>query len=209
MTIYDISRPIAPETPVFPGDTPYHVELKWRKSQGAPVNLTTITVTTHIGAHADAYYHYTDDGADAAGMPLDPYIGPARVVTVNKRDGALHPNDFKHVDMTGAGRLLIHSPVSELPDNQWPARFPYLSVDLIEWLVGYDVRLVGIDGPSVDSLSSATLPCHHALKKHNMVDLETLTLHGVPDGDYELIALPLKLRGACGSPVRAILRTLD
>jgi len=203
--MYDITRTISPTLHVWPGDTAYSAAHMLRRSEGSSVNLTTLTMSAHTGTHADAYYHFEDDGAHPLTMPLDAYIGPARVVTVAKRGGPLLPQDVG--DMEGAQRLLIHSWVSDLPDDQWPEEFPYLSVELVEWLSSLGVRLIGPDSPSVDAFDSKELPCHHALKQHNMVNLETLQLRGVPDGDYELVALPLKLDLACGSPVRAILRT--
>lgn len=207
--IYDITRTISPQTAVWPGDTPFSKAFVLRLEEGQSVNLTTLTFSPHTGSHADAYYHYQGDGAYPASMPLNPYIGPARVVTVTKKDGPLYPDDFAQVDLTGMRRLLIHSHVSDLADDQWPDMFPYLSVALIEWLAEMGVILVGLDSPSVDAFTSTDLPCHHALRRVQMVNLETLFLRDVPDGMYELIALPLKLDGVCGSPVRAILRTLE
>ncbi len=201
--IYDISRRVTSTLPVWPGDQPFQVRHALRKSEGSSVNLTTLTTTAHLGTHADAYYHYGDDGAFIGDMPLDAYVGPARVVSVQPNDGPLQPADVGAVD--GVERLLIHSAVSDL-DEVWPSLFPYLSVTLIDWLAAAGVRLIGLDSPSVDAFDSQELPCHHALRQHGMVNLESLYLRGVPDGDYELIALPLRLDGACGSPVRAILR---
>jgi arylformamidase len=202
--IFDITRPVTATLPVWPGDTPFSVTPLLRKVDGSSVNLTTLKSTAHLGTHADAYYHYADDGAFIGAMPLDAYIGPARVVTVSKLDGPLLPEDVG--DVTGAQRLLIHSAVSDLGEV-WPAQFPYLSVVLIDWLADLGVRLIGLDSPSVDAFDSKDLPCHHALRRRGMVNLETLYLRDVPDGAYELVALPLRLDGACGSPVRAILRT--
>lgn len=207
--LYDITRNVAPDTHVWPGDSPYEAKRILRKEDGSSVNLTTLTLSAHTGSHADAYYHYTVDGSTIGRMPLDAYLGRARVVTVEKQNGPLYPDDFRHVAMTGAQRLLVHSHVSDLPDQLWPEAFPYLSVELIEWLAGHAIRLIGLDSPSVDAFDSKALPCHHALKAHGMVNLESLLLRDVPDGDYELIALPLKLDLACGSPVRAVLRTLE
>jgi arylformamidase len=206
--LYDISRTITPTTAVWPGDTPYHAQPQLQISAGASVNLTTLTFSPHTGTHVDAYYHYERAGAHPAAMPLEAYIGPARVVTVAKSDGPLVPDDLAHVDLRGAERLLIHSPVSDLPDDAWPARFPYLSLELIAHLASLHIRLIGLDSPSVDAFESKDLLCHHALFRYRMVNIELLCLRGVPDGDYELIALPLKLDLACGSPVRALLRTL-
>lgn len=201
--IYDITRPVTATLPVWPGDTPFSVTPVLRKAEGASVNLTTLKTTAHLGTHADAYYHYADDGVFIGAMPLDAYIGPARVVTVARSDGPLLPEDVG--DVAGAQRLLIHSAVSDLGEV-WPEQFPYLSVALIDWLAQSGIRLIGLDSPSVDAFDSKDLPCHHALRRLGMVNLESLYLRDVPDGDYELIALPLRLDGACGSPVRAILR---
>lgn len=206
--IYDITRTVSPTTHPWPGDTAYSVVPVMKISDGASVNLMTMTTTCHIGTHADAYYHYEDDGEHPAQMPLGNYIGRARLVTVDKHDGALTLEDFTHVDLVGGERLLIHSHVSDLPDEQWAEKIPYLSVELIEHLAKLDYKLIGLDSPSVDAYDSKELPCHHALRQHSIVNLEHLQLSNVPDGDYELIALPLKLDFACGSPVRAILRSL-
>lgn len=207
--IYDITRTISPTTHPWPGDTPYSLQAIMQISEGASVNLMTMTTTCHIGTHADAYYHYTNDGDHPATMPIENYIGRARVVTVERQEGALTLADFEHVNLVGGERLLIHSHVSNLPDNEWAEQIPYLSVELIEYLAKLDYKLIGFDSPSVDAYDSKELLCHHALRRYGLVNLEHLYLRDIPDGDYELIALPLKLDLACGSPVRAILRTLD
>lgn len=205
--LYDITRTVTPTLHVWPGDASYSIAPVLKRADGASVNLTTLTMSAHTGTHADAYYHYEDDGLHPAEMPLSAYVGQARVVTVAKREGPLFPADFAHVNLEGAERLLIHSWVSDLPDDQWPPVFPYLSLELIEWLAELKIVLIGLDSPSVDAFDSTELTCHHALNRYKMVNIETLQLRGVPDGDYELTALPLKLDLACGSPVRAILRT--
>lgn len=206
--IYDITRLVTPSLPVWPGDTPFSAAHMMRLSDGAAVNLTTLTLSAHTGTHADAYYHFADGAAHPAAMPLEAYIGPARVITVTLRSGPLLPYHFPPGSLNGVERLLVHSHVSALANNEWPRVFPYLSVELIERLAAGGARLVGLDSPSVDVFDSADLPCHHALLRHGVVNLESLALDGVPDGDYELVALPLKLDGACGSPVRAVLRAL-
>lgn len=193
---------------MWEGDTEYSTKPVIMKADGASVNLLTLTMSAHTGSHADAYFHYADDGDHPVTMPLEKYIGRARVVTVEKRNGALTLEDFAHVDLVGGDRLLIHSHVSDLDDDEWAQEIPYLSVELIEHLAGLGYVLIGLDSPSVDAYDSKDLPCHHALRKQGMVNLEHLQLRGVPDGDYELIALPLKLADACASPVRAILREL-
>lgn len=206
--IYDITRPVTPQLAVWPGDTPYSVKPLAKITEGASVNLVTLIISAHTGTHTDAYYHYEATGEHPIDMPLSHYIGRAKVVTVTRRDGGLTPADFAHSDLTGAERLLVHSAVSEMPDDQWPDKFPYLTVELIDWLHSLGIVLIGLDSPSVDAFTSKELSCHHALNRYRMVNIETLQLRGVPDGDYELVALPLKLDLACASPVRAILKAL-
>jgi arylformamidase len=206
--IYDISRTISTRIAVWPGDSPFHFQHNLRLEKGDSVNLTTMTLSPHTGTHADAYYHYEANGTHPAELPLHAYIGPATVVHVTAIDGPLTPGDFANFNLAQCERLLIGSHVSDLPDDVWPDQFPYLSVELIDWLAERKVVLIGLDSPSVDAFDSTKLPSHHAIYRHRMVNLENLCLKDVPADTYELIALPLKLDQVCGSPVRAILRPL-
>lgn len=208
MALYDITRAVRPTTAVWDNDTAYSAQPLLRMADGYSVNLMTLTTTAHIGTHADATFHYTADGVHPIDMPLTAYIGRARVVTAARRHGLLTPADFAHVDLRGGERLLIHTFVSEAPDDLLVREFPALSVALIELLASLGYVLIGVDAVSVDAYDSKTLDAHHALRRHGIVNLEQITLAGVPDGDYELAALPLKLDLACASPVRAVLRTL-
>lgn len=204
--IYDISRTIAPTLAVWPGDSPFSFQQIMHIRDGDSVNLTTLTLSAHTGSHADAPYHYAQDGAHPAQLPLAPYIGPAQVVTLSRQHGGITPDDLAGHFLSGIQRLLIHTWVSDLDDNQWPDDFPYPTVELIDWLAERGVVLLGVDMPSVDAFDSRDLPGHHRLRLRGMLNLESLRLRGVPDGIYELVALPLKIADVCGSPVRAILR---
>lgn len=206
--IYDISRTIQPTLVVWPGDSPFSFEHVLRKADGFAVNLTTLSLSAHTGSHADAPYHYDDKGEHPAQLPLEKYIGSAHVATISRQRGGIVPADFADHNLEGLQRLLIHTWVSDLPDDRWPADFPYPTVELIDWLGEKNVVLMGVDMPSVDDFESKTLDCHHRLYAKGIVNLEFLNLSGVPDGVYELVALPLKMDGVCGSPVRAILRDL-
>lgn len=206
--MYDITRTISSTLAVWPGDAAFGYTHTLRKQDGHAVNLTTMTLSPHTGSHADAAYHFIDDGPYPAAMPLDHYIGPAHVLTVERQAGGIVPADFAEHDLDGLQRLLIHTWVSDTPDSSWPEDFPYPTVELVDWLAAQDAVLLGLDSPSVDAFDSTSLPCHHRLWECGIVHLETLCLAGVPDGMYELIALPLKLDAVCGSPVRAVLRTL-
>jgi arylformamidase len=205
--IYDISRVISPDLAVWPGDTPFSFEQVASIREGASVNLTTLTLSAHTGTHADAPWHFFDGGLHPADLPLESYLGPAHVVTIARRQGGIVPADFDGRDLSGLKRLLIHTWVSELPAPAWPEYFPYPTPELVDWLAERGLLLLGVDTPSVDRFDDQQLVCHHRLYEHGIATLESLLLAGVPDGVYELIALPLKIAGVCGSPVRAVLRT--
>lgn len=206
--LFDISRTLTPSLAVWPGDTPFSAQVVSRVSEGEVSNLTTLTFSSHIGTHADAPYHVKDDGLTMAQVSLAAYIGPATVVTVRRRAGALTPADFPAVNWTQVRRLLVHSKASTWPADCFLSEYVYPSPELVDFLAERGLILFGSDAPSVDPVDSVALPGHHGLIDHGIAILENLLLTGVPDGRYELIALPLKIEGGDGSPVRAILRTL-
>ena len=203
--IYDITRTIAPNLAVWPGDTPFSAEVVQDMQRGDPINLTTITLSSHTGTHADAPLHFTPNGRPVDGVSLAAYIGPATVVSVRRTAGPLVPADFPNLAWAGTERLLVHSGASHLPDDQFADSIIYPSPELAAFMAGYGLVLFGSDAPSMDAIDSKTLPGHNALQQHGIAILEGLQLAEVPDGHYELIALPLKIAGGDGSPVRAIL----
>lgn len=204
--IFDITRTLNPALAVWPGDTPFSAEIIMAMSQGASVNLTTLTLSSHTGTHADAPFHFDNDEETIEQVPLTAYIGSATVVTTQREAGPLTPADFPDLDWSNIERLLVHSSASAKPLDQFPTEFVYPSPELADWLGRHNICLFGSDAPSMDDMHSRPLPGHKALRHHHIAILEGLLLTGVPDGTYELIALPLKIEGGDGSPVRAILR---
>lgn len=206
MPIYDITRTINPSLAVWPGDTPFSAEVIMAIKNGSSINLTTLTMSSHMGTHVDAPYHFLDDDLTMEAVLLDAYIGPATVVTVQREAGPLLPEDFPGLEWRKVRRLLVHSVTSSKPLDQFPTEFVYPSPELAEVMGQHGIVLFGSDAPSMDDMNSKTLPGHKALRRHRIAILEGLLLTGIPDGVYELIALPLKIAGGDGSPVRAILR---
>jgi arylformamidase len=205
--LYDLSPIIRPEIPVWPGDTLFQSKLTWSIAEGASVNLSAITTTPHLGSHADAPFHTEARGEGIADMPLDRYIGPCRVVRVPPQP-LIEPRHLEGIDLSNPPRLLLKTE-SVRDRRTFPERFSALSPELAALLGERRVLLVGLDTPSVDPFDSKTLDAHHALARGGVAILEGLVLDGVPEGIYELIALPLKLAGLDASPVRAVLRTLE
>lgn len=205
--IYDISPMITESLAVWPGDTPPSREVLCDITKGASVTLSTLRATVHLGAHADAPNHYAARGPSIEQRSLDYYLGPCQIVSVSARRGTRVEPLAMNVAIT-AERVLFRTNTYPSP-AEFNEDFAALSPSLIEQLAAQGVRLVGIDTPSVDLFDSKDLPAHHAVLRHDMAILEGLVLGGVPDGKYELIALPLKLAGFDASPVRAILRTFN
>jgi arylformamidase len=204
--IYDISPPITEALPVWPGDTPPRREILMDMARGDSVTLSTLHTTVHVGAHADAPSHYGIPAASIEERPLDLYIGACQVMQVNVPRGALiRPADLPRPVL--AERVLLAT--GTFPDPiQFNEDFAALEPSLVEFLQERGVRLVGVDTPSVDPFDSKELPAHNTFFKHDLAILEGLVLDEVPEGIYELIALPLRLVGFDASPVRAILRSL-
>ena len=203
--IWDISPAIDEHAPVFPGDTTYSQRLHFALGPGCPVNVNSITLSPHTGAHADAPLHYAADGQAVGLLDLAPYLGPCRVVHCIGCGPLVEPADIAHALVDLPARVLVRT--RQTATQAWDD-FSAYSAATLELLAGLGVVLVGIDTPSVDPATSAALPAHHQLLRHHMRVLENLVLDAVPAGDYELIALPLKLVRADASPVRAILRSL-
>lgn len=202
--LWDISPTVAPGFPVFPGDTPF--SFRWTCKIGAdcPVNVSELTLSPHTGSHTDAPLHYAADGASIAEVALDIYLGLCRVIHCISAGPLVQPQHLQ-THLAGAPPRVLLRTYEHAPRN-WDARFSAIAPQAIDLLHERGVRLVGIDTPSIDPESSQSLDSHMRVRAHRMAILEGIVLDGVPAGDYELIALPLKWRGLDASPVRAVLR---
>jgi arylformamidase len=201
MTIYDITPPVTPALAVWPGDTPPSREVLCDLARGDTITLSTLRATVHLGAHADAPSHYGLGAPCMEARSLDYYLGPCQVVRVAAERGQRIDAQFA----VRAERVLLAT--GAFPDfERFTTDFAAYAPALIDRLAAQGVRLIGIDTPSIDLFDSKDLPSHHAILRHDMAVLEGLVLRDVPDGVYELIALPLKLVGFDASPVRAVLR---
>jgi arylformamidase len=206
--LWDISPPVHAGTPVFPGDTAYQQQWVANIAPGCPVNVCAITLSPHIGAHADAPLHYDPEGAPIGLVDLDPYLGRCRVVHAIGCGPLVKAGHLAHAlggDLPP--RVLVRTYAS-MPQDRFDDDLPAFDSALVELLADRGVQLVGIDSASVDPAASKELPSHQVLRRRGIRVLENLVLDAVPEGDYELIALPLKLVSADASPVRAILREL-
>ena len=201
--IHDISPLLSPRLAVWPGDTPLLREVLADLARGDSGTLSSLRTTVHLGAHADAPSHFVA-GPAIHERDLDLYLGPAQVIRVDATRGTRILPEHLNRDVM-ASRVLIQTGTYPDPEH-FTTDFAALSVALVDHLAAKGVRLIGIDTPSVDLFPSKDLEAHHAIARHDMAILEGLVLAGVPEGVYELIALPLRLEGFDASPVRAVLR---
>ena len=205
--IWDISPPIGPGVPVWPGDTPVGVERVWRMEAGSPVNVARVTLSPHTGAHADAPLHYDEHGAPIGAVPLDAYLGACRVIHCVGAAPLVRPRDVEHALDDLPPRVLLRT-YAQAPTDRWDSAFCAVAPETIDLLAAHGACLIGIDTPSLDPQESKTMDAHRRIRAHRMAILEGLVLDAIAPGDYELIALPLKFATLDASPVRAVLRPL-
>lgn len=200
----DITHPLTNTTAPWPGDTRFHFDFVARLRDGASCNVGRFTTSIHSGTHMDAPLHYNDAGRSIDQLDLDALIGPARVFHAPGRE-TITREVFAGLEAAATPRVLLRT--NHCDDKTvFPARIPTLAPDVPAWLGAQGVRLIGLDLPSVDRIDDPTLRIHHLLDAANILILENLDLRAVEPGIYDLIALPLKIAGADGSPIRAVLR---
>ena len=202
--IIDISPEISKDLAVWPGDLAFQRKISMSFEDQNHMDLSGIQSTLHLGAHADAPSHYHAQGNSIDQIDLSVYMGPCQVIEVQcSPHKSIKPDDIEQIEITTA-RVLFKT--NSYPDPQiFNKDFMSLSPELVEYLAKSRVLLVGIDTPSVDPFSSKDLIAHKALYAHKIANLEGLVLSHVAPGNYNLIALPLKLKDCDASPVRAIL----
>jgi arylformamidase len=204
--LWDISPPVHAASPVFPGDVAYRQGWSARIGPGCPVNVSSLTLSPHTGAHADAPLHYDDVGAAIGDLALEPYLGRCRVIHAIGAGPLIEWSDLEHALADLPPRVLVRT-YAHQPET-WDPSLTAFAAHTVQRLADQGVRLIGIDTASIDPADSKTLPSHQVIRLRNLRVLENLRLDDVPEGDYELIALPLKLMSADASPVRAVLREL-
>ncbi len=206
MRIHDISRPVAAGIPVWPGDTPYDFRFVARIAEGSSVNVGRVEMSVHTGAHCDAPLHFEDGADDAASVPLEKYVGPCVVADVRPRARGIRAADLPadlDASVRRCRRLLVRSYAKRPPG--FDEGMAHATPELADWLAERGAVLLGVDTDSMDAFESKDLVAHKRLMHHGIAILEGIDLSGVRPGEYELVALPLRLVGADASPVRAVL----
>lgn len=211
MEIFDISRTLSDRLAPWPGDADFLFKLNGKIPEGSSVNVGMISMSVHNGTHADARFHFEQDGWTMEQADLAAYLGPAIVADLSfkYRNGAMPQMTIADLaacaeKLAGAPRLLLKSNV--WPDTHvFPKQIPTIASDVPAWLQARGVKLLGFDVPSVDEIAAKELVNHHALAAAGIRIIESLDLRAVAAGRYNFAGLPLKIAGGDGSPVRAIL----
>ncbi|MEY2482010.1 MAG: arylformamidase [Verrucomicrobiota bacterium] len=211
MQIFDVSRALSNDLAPWPGDTPFHFELKWKMAEGATVNVGAVEMGVHNGTHADAPFHF-EQGADTIErMPLEIYLGDAVVLDLTKQFESDRTRQITVTDIESSSDALELAPRLLLRTNVWkdskvfPDWIPVIAADVPEWLRKRKVKLLGLDLPSVDSIDAKKLVNHYALAAARIAIVESLDLSAIEAGTYHFSALPLRISDGDASPVRAIL----
>ena len=215
MQIFDISRTLSADLPPWPGDVGFRYQVNGRIAEGSSVNVGSISMSLHNGTHGDASYHFDDNGWTMEQAKLETYFGPATVVDLSERyaagpEGGRFPQvqiadlELAADDLRVTGRLLLKSGVWRDP-KVFPDPIPTLALGVPAWLQSLGVKLLGLDVPSVDEIDAKQLVNHHAIGAAGINIVESLDLSSVSAGRYNFVALPLKIAGGDGSPLRAIL----
>jgi len=210
MEIIDLSVPLKPELPSWPGCTGIRLEPVKRMADGDAENLSRLDLDVHTGTHIDAPWHYVENGHTVDHLPLDVLIGPA-FVSFLPEVSQITADDLSAIKLPpGTRRLLLRTRNSELwarGVTNFKEDYVALTADAAQWVVDRGIRLIGVDYLSVQRYIDSPLT-HRILLEADVIIIEGLNLDGVQPGRYELICLPIRLVGADGAPARAILRRL-
>lgn len=206
MVLYDVTRPVSPALPVYPGDPVVELTPIAQCAWGDAANVTRVVLSSHTGTHIDAPRHFFDSRNTVDNLDLQVLIGLARVIDVPCAAHITVENLRAH-EWQGITRVLFKTPNGSLWDDpEFQAAYHALTPGAAEWLVSRGVRLVGLDYLSVDAYDAVDFPVHRRLLGAGVVIVEGLDLRAVPPGDYELYALPLLLQDGDGAPARVVLR---
>lgn len=205
MRYYDISISVHDKLPVFPGDPPTEIATILRLDRGDAANLSSISISSHAGTHVDAPLHFLPHGVSVDFLPLSLFIGAARVVEINGRERIGRAELSRH-NMKGEERVILKTGNSLLWDREgFSEGYAALTEEGAAYLADCGVKLVGIDYLSVEPFDGNGA-VHRLLLSRGVIILEGLNLDGVEPGNYELICLPLKIKGGEAAPARAVLR---
>jgi arylformamidase len=204
-TYYDLTLDLTPDVIIYPGEPhPEFRELKSMQS-GDPYNLTSITLTTHTGTHIDAPKHLIDNGITVDQLEFDRLLGPAQVIEILGAD-SITEVDLRNKEVRLNEIVLLKTDNSgRVAGSSFDPAFTYLTAGAAQYLVDCRIKTLGFDYFSVEKYPVTEPEVHNLLLGNGIPIIEGLNLHDVPPGQYQIAALPLKIRNGNGSPMRVVL----
>jgi arylformamidase len=192
---------------IYPGNPEIRIELQQAIARGAGANVSSISFGSHTATHVDAQKHFSDTGIPVDKLSLDDLIGPALVVRFDESLKSITRKELESKDLAGHTRVLFATRNSRLQTEsaEFVPDYTYVAPDAAEYLVEIGVRVVGVDYLSIEQFHSGHHRTHHTLLDRAVIIIEGLQLRDVPEGEYELVCLPLKIVGCDGAPARAVL----
>jgi arylformamidase len=210
MSIYDITVPIRAGMPIYEGDPAVEIQAWSAFAKGNSSNVSFLHMGAHTGTHVDAPAHFIEGAGRIDALSMEILIGPARVVRVPDELNEIGQNFLNGCRLDQVERILFHTRNSGFWNEGFRKDFTHLLPEAAEQLVKQGIKLVGTDYLSIEKFHSGHHRTHLTLLSKGVVIVEGLNLTGVPDGDYELICLPMKIADGAGdgAPARVVLRTI-
>src|SRR5882672_2495400 len=196
-------------TPVYEGDAPMKFDFLKDMRRGDAFTLSAFSLGAHSGTHIDAPMHFVRDGAPIDKVPLEPLIGPARIIDIADGVQAIDATELNRHRWRGAPRVIFRTRSSLrgwMKSSTFHRDFAYIAPDAAQLLADAGVELVGIDYISAEQFGAPAPMTHRILLGKGIPIVEGLSLESVRAGDYDLIVLPMKVAGHEGAPARAVLR---
>ena len=209
----DVTATLDPATtPIYEGDAPMKFEFLKDMRNGDPLTLSVYSLGAHSGTHIDAPMHFVRDGASIDRVPLEPLIGPGRVIDIPDSVQAIDAAELNRHEWRGAQRVIFRTRSSLrgwMASPDFHRDFAYIAPDAAQLLADAGVQLVGVDYISAEQFGAPAPLTHRILLGRGIPIVEGMALEGVSAGDYDLIVLPMKVAGHEGAPARAVLRKVD
>jgi len=211
MKIIDLTLTVSDEIPTFPG-SPQPSFIPWENVKEDGYNLELLFLSTHTGTHMDAPYHFLEKGAKIHEISLKKLVSEAVLIKSKKKDGeSITKTDIQKFEKKH-GKFDVFSSVifytgwqRNLQKKYYFTKNPGLSVSAAKYLASKNVSLVGIDSPSIDLGTDSKFSVHQIFAKKGILIVENLAdLEKIKSSKFHLVVLPLKLKNATGSPVRAV-----
>jgi len=205
MKIYDITAEISKNLPIYGNGQRPNITFPAQTAKGDTYNISQIDLSSHTGTHADMPLHFVDGATNCVTTPLEHFFGPAKVFRIHA-GSHIRKADLEHLDIQEGDIILLNTGQSQyMSCGTFKEDYIALTTEAAQYLADKKIKTLGIDYLSIDPYGATDFAVHKILLGSGIAALEGLVLTDVPEGEYVLSALPLKIPNGDGSPVRAVL----